>query len=83
MRHVGHLFAFFEHPGHPRLEQVGDQGAVVEEKAGQAPESAVATALTAVEVPEDFRGSAEYRRAMAPVLARRALAQAQSTSVFS
>ena len=39
-------------------------------------EPAVAAAVAAVDPPADFRGSAEYRRAVAPVVARRAVARA-------
>jgi CO/xanthine dehydrogenase FAD-binding subunit len=41
-------------------------------------EQAITAALAAGEPYQDFRGTAEYRRAMAPVLARRALEQALS-----
>ena len=37
-------------------------------------EAAVDEALQGVRIPADFRGSADYRRAMAPVVARRAIA---------
>lgn len=39
-------------------------------------QQALAAALVGAELLADFRGSAEYRQAMAPVVARRALAQA-------
>jgi CO/xanthine dehydrogenase FAD-binding subunit len=39
-------------------------------------DQAIATALADVDTPADFRGSAGYRRAMAPILAHRALARA-------
>jgi carbon-monoxide dehydrogenase medium subunit len=39
-------------------------------------DAALATVLADVDIPADFRGSADYRRAMAPILAHRALAQA-------
>lgn len=39
-------------------------------------EAAVTKAAAELSPPDDFRGSSEYRRAMVPVLARRALSQA-------
>jgi carbon-monoxide dehydrogenase medium subunit len=39
-------------------------------------DQALAAALEDVDTPADFRGSADYRRAITPVLARRALARA-------
>lgn len=39
-------------------------------------DQSLAAALAEVDILADFRGSADYRRAMAPVLARRALARA-------
>ncbi len=44
---------------------------------GGDPEQVIAAALDGVDILSDFRGDAEYRRAMAPVLARRALAEAR------
>ena len=43
-------------------------------------EAALPRALDELEPPEDFRGSAEYRRAMAGVLARRAILRAWETA---
>lgn len=43
---------------------------------GEAVEAALAGLGEQLEPPDDFRGSAEYRRAMAPILARRALLEA-------